>query len=96
MQTISLKSNSPDTIIPLLINAINREKRILVESIRAAKERVTGISKSLGIDIEKLMDGMIEHNESNEMQLIELEGEIDILRHLEAELKELDSIEICK
>lgn len=96
MQTISLKSNSPDTIIPLLINAINREKRILVESIRVAKERVTGISKSLGIDIEKLMEGMIEHNESNEMQLIELEGEIDILRHQEAELKELDSIEICK
>lgn len=96
MQTISLKSNSPDTIIPLLINAINREKRFLVESIRVAKERVTGISKSLGIDIEKLMEGMIEHNESNEMQLIELEGEVDILRHREAELKELDSIEICK
>jgi len=96
MQTISLKSNSPDTTIPLLVNAINREKRILVESIRATKERIMGTSKSLGIDIEKLMEGMVEHNESNEMQLIELEGEIDILRHLETELNELDSIEICK
>jgi hypothetical protein len=30
------------------------------------------------------------------MQLIELEGEVELLRHLEIELKELESLEICR
>lgn len=96
MQTISLKSNSLDTIIPLLINAIDREKRILMETIRIIREKVSSLSESLHVDVDKLMNGEVEHTESNDMQLIELEGEVEILRHLEAELKELESIEICK
>lgn len=96
MQTISLKSNSPDTIIPLLRNAIDREKRILTESLRIAREKIGRLSKALDVDIDKLMKGEIEHTESNELQLIELEGEIEVIKHLESELKELESVEICK
>ncbi len=96
MQTISLKSNSPDTVIPLLRNAIDREKRILIETLRTTKEKIGRLAKSLDIDVEKLMKGDVEHTESNEMQLIEIEGEIEIARQLEAELKELESVEICK
>ena len=96
MQTISLKSNSPDAAIPLLRNAIDREKRILTESLRIAKEKIGRLSKVLGVDIDKLMKGEIEHTESNELRLIELEGEIELMKHLESELKELESVEICK
>lgn len=95
MQTISLKSNSPDTVIPLLMNSIIREKRIFLASIKTTKEKINCLSGSLGIDIDMLMRGKVEHTESNEMQLIELEGKIDILKHLESELNELESIEIC-
>ena len=80
MQTVSLKSNSPDTLIPLLRNAIDREKRILTESLRMTKEKVKKLSGNLGVDTDRLMRGEIEHTEANEMQLIELEGEIEILR----------------
>ncbi len=96
MQTISLKSNSPDTIIPLLRSAIEREKRILTESLRIVKEKIGRLSKALDIDIDKLMKGEIEHTESNEFLLLELEGEIELMRHLESELEELESLEICK
>ena len=96
MQTVSLKSNSPDTLIPLLRNAIDREKRILTESLRMTKEKVKKLSGNLGVDTDRLMRGEIEHTEANDMQLIELEGEIEILRHLENELEELESVEICE
>ncbi|GBD95490.1 MAG TPA: hypothetical protein ENG83_03985 [Nitrospirae bacterium] len=96
MQTISLKSNSPDDAIPLLRSAIDREKRIITESLRIAKEKIGRLSKVLGVDIDKLMKGDIEHTESNELRLIELEGEIELMKHLESELKELESVEICK
>lgn len=96
MQTIALKSGSADAVIPLLRNAIDREKRILKESIRVTKEKVNRLAKSLSVDVDRLMKGEVEHTESNDMHLIELEGEIEVLSHLESELKELESVEICR
>ena len=95
MQTISLKSGSPDTVIPFLKNAIDREKRIIEESLRVTREKVNKLAKDLAVDIDKLMRGEVKHTASNDMQLLELEGEIEILRHLETEIKELESVEIC-
>ncbi|MBI5739361.1 MAG: hypothetical protein HZA16_01460 [Nitrospirae bacterium] len=96
MRTISLKSNSPDMAIPLLMNAIDREKRILIETLRKTREKINKLAENLGVDVDKLMKGEVEHTEANDMQLIELEGEIEILKHIEAELTELESVEICK
>ena len=96
MQTISLKSSSAETVIPLLRNAIEREKRILKESVRVAKEKVNRLAGTLSVDIDKLMKGEVEHTDSNDMQLIELEGEIEVLRHLESELNDFESVEICR
>jgi hypothetical protein len=95
MQTIILKSDSPETVVSLLKNALDRERRILIDTIRITKEKIDTLAKSLGVDINKLMKGEIEHTESNDMQLIELEGEIEILKHLESELKALETVEIC-
>lgn len=95
MRTIAIKSNSPDTVIPLLSNAIEREKRILMDSLRMAREKVCKLAENLNVDIEKLMRGEVEHSDSNDMMLIEIEGELEVLRHLEKEFKELDSVQIC-
>ncbi len=96
MQTISLKSNSPDVVVPILKNALDRERRLINNSLRTTKEKINRLSGELNIDIDKLMKGEIEHTESNEMMLIELEGEIEVLRHLETEIKELEALEICE
>jgi len=95
MQTISLKSNSPDIAVPLLRNAIDREKRIISETLRITREKVSRLSKELSVDVDSLMKGDVAHTEANDMQLIELEGEAEILRHLESELNELELLEIC-
>lgn len=95
MQTISLKSNSANIFVPLLKNALDREKRILADTLKITKNKIDRLARELSVDINKLMKGKIEHTESNDMKLIELEGEIEILRHLEAELKELNSVKIC-
>jgi hypothetical protein len=96
MEIISLKSNSPDVIIPILKNAIDRERGLINDSLKTTKEKIERLSKELNIDIDKLMRGEIEHTESNDMMLIELEGEIEVLRHLETEIKELEALEICE
>jgi len=94
MRAITLKSNSPETVVSLLKNAMDREKKILIDTIRVTREKINFLTKDLGVDIDNLMKGEVEHTESNDMQLIELEGEIETLKHLEAELKTLESVEI--
>jgi len=96
MRTISIKSDSPETAIPLLTSALDREKRIIMDSLKTTRTKVDALAKTLAVDVDKLMQGKIEHTEANDMKLIELEGEVEILKHLEAELKELESLEICR
>lgn len=96
MQTIYIKSSSPEKVIPLITNALDREKRIIMDSLKITRERVNSLSKLLSVDVDKLSAGEVEHTEANDMKLVELEGELKILRHLEDELKEIESLEICR
>ena len=96
MKTISLKIKSSDTTLPLLKNAIDREKRIIMESLRITKGKVKKLSESLVVNVNKLINGKVKHTEINDMALIELEGEVEIMKRLEKELKEFESIKICK
>jgi hypothetical protein len=96
MQTISIKSSSPEKTIPLLANAIERERRIVMDSLKTTRGRVESLAKDLGVDVDKLMQGEVEHADVDDMKLIELEGEAEILKHLESELKALESLEICR
>ena len=65
-------------------------------SLKKTSEKIDSLAKSLSVDIDKLVAGEVEHTEANDMKLVELEGELKILRHLEDELKELESLEICR
>lgn len=96
MQTIAIKSNSPETVIPLLTAAIEREKRILADSLRMTREKVARLAKSLNVDVDRLMKGEVEHAEADDMMLVELEGEVEILRHLEEDIRELEAVRICR
>jgi hypothetical protein len=96
MQTISIKSGSPEKSIPLLRNAIEREKRIVRHSLKTTRRRVESLAEELGVDVSKLMRGEVDHDEANDMKLLELEGETELLRHLESELRELETLEICR
>jgi len=96
MQTISIKSRSPEKTIPLLTNAIEREKRIVMDSLRTTRQRVESLAKEMGVDVGKLMRGEVDHDETHDMGLLELEGETELLIHLESELSELETLEICR
>lgn len=96
MKIISIKSMSPEKTIPLLETAVEREKNIIMDSLKTTREKVDALAKALAVDIDKLMKGEVPHTEANDMKLIELEGEVEILKHLESELKELESLEICE
>lgn len=96
MESIAIKSHSSARVIPLIKNAIEREKRIIQDSLNVTRDRIKGLSSRLNVDLSSLVEGTVVHTELNEMELLELEGEMGVLKHLEESLKELDELEICK
>jgi hypothetical protein len=95
MTHISITSKSPAIVLPLLNEALEREKGIIKHSMAKCQSRVSALSAALGVDAEKLMAGEVPHTEENEMELLELAGEIELLRHFAEEIAALETVEIC-
>ncbi len=94
MTTISIPNEFPFSV-QLLTGAIDRERRIVNNSIKSTKHRVDALSKALGVDPGRLMAGEVTHDDANDMDLLELEGELVLLQHLESELAALETVQIC-
>lgn len=86
MEKIEITSPEPKKAIPVLQDAIERQKRILAQSISRTEERVQRLAAELGVNIELLTAGGVPHPEDNDMDLLDLEGEVGILRHLREQL----------
>ncbi len=94
MTTISIQSAVPFPLT-LLYEALNREKRILKNSIKTTHTRISILSKSLAIDPASLLSGTVIHTDENDMEFLEIEGELLLLQHLQDELAALESARIC-
>lgn len=94
MTSISIQSALP-LPLSLLMGALDREKRILKNSVKTAKKRVGALSKALAVDPERLLQGEVAHTDANDMELLELEGELILLATMEQELAALESVRIC-
>jgi hypothetical protein len=95
MQKIEINTPEPEKVLPVLRDAIERQKRILSQSLAQTEERIQQLSKQLKVDLNSLMAGKVPHPENQDMDLLELEGELEILRHLREQLESLEHLTIC-
>ncbi len=95
MQKIEINTPEPEKALPVLRDAIEREKRILSQSLTRTEERIQQLSQQLHVDIDSLMAGKVTHPENKDMDLLELEGEIEIHHHLQEQLESLEQLTIC-
>jgi hypothetical protein len=95
MQKIEINTPEPEKALPVLRDAIEREKRILSQSLTRTEERIQQLSQQLHVDIDSLMAGKVTHPENKDMDLLELEGELEIRHHLQEQLESLEQLTIC-
>lgn len=95
MKNINIKSSYPEKAIPLLKDAIERERKLILHSITVTKAKIDKLTSSLNINISDLIQGKIPRTSENEQDLLELEGELAILQHLEEELASLEELHLC-
>ena len=95
MEKVEISSPELEKALPVLRDAIERQKRLLSQSIFRSEEKIQQLAASLQVDPEVLMAGQIPHPEARDMDLLELEGELQLLRHLRDQLESLERLKIC-
>jgi fructose-1,6-bisphosphatase len=95
MEKIEINTPEPEKVIPILRDAIERQKRILSQSLAQTQERIQQLATQLQVNPNLLLAGKIPHPEDQDMDLLELEGELEILRHLREQLENLEKLTIC-
>ena len=95
MAKIEILTPEPDKALPILRDALAWQKRLLSQSLTRTQERVQELAANLQVDPDLLLAGAVPHPEDQDMDLLELEGELEILRHLREQLAQLERLTLC-
>jgi len=95
MEKIEIATPEREKALPVLSDALERQKRLLSQSITRTQERIQQLAASLRVNPDVLLAGEVPHSEAQDMDLLELEGEVTLLRHLRDQLVSLERLEIC-
>jgi len=95
MERIEIVTAEPEKARLVLQDAIERHKLLLAQSIARTHERVQQLATQLRVDPDGLRAGDVLHAEAQDMGLLELEGELEILRHLREQQEILERLSIC-
>jgi hypothetical protein len=82
-------------VLPVLQDAIERQKRILSQSLSRTEERINQLTSQLQINPDLLMAGKVPHPENEDLDLLEFEGELEIFRRLHEQIENLEQLTIC-
>ncbi len=95
MEKIEISTPEPEKVLPVLRDAIERQKRLLSQSLARTEERIQQLTTHLQVEPDRLLAGDVPHPEEQDMDLLELEGELELLRHLREQLESLEHLKLC-
>lgn len=95
MSDITIKTREPKETLPLIQDAVELEKRLIKDSIGKTEAKINDIVSATGTNLKDFEEGKIEYTEENDDTLLELEGELEILKRLRIRLERLNNLEIC-
>ncbi|HEV8713254.1 MAG TPA: hypothetical protein VGX03_10545 [Candidatus Binatia bacterium] len=95
MEKIEIATPEPDKARLILQEAIERHRLLLTQSVTRTQERVQQLATQLRVDPDRLLAGEVPHAEGQDMDLLELEGELAILRHLREQIETLERLTLC-
>jgi hypothetical protein len=95
MDKIEIVTPEPEKARLVLQDAIERHRRLLTQSVARTQERVQQLAAQLQVEPDRLLTGEEPHPEAQDMDLVELEGELAILRHLREQVETLEHLTLC-
>jgi len=95
MEKIEIVTPEPEKARLVLQDALERHRRLLTQSVAHTQERVQRLAAQLQVDVDRLLAGEEPHADAQDMDLVELEGELEILRHLREQVETLERLTLC-
>jgi hypothetical protein len=95
MGKIEISMPEAEKALPILHDAIERQKHLLMQSLAKAEKRIRQLSTDLQVDPDRLLAGEVTHSEEQDMDLVELEGELELRHHLREQLQILENLKLC-
>jgi hypothetical protein len=96
MNTIQIKTPSPEQSLPLVKEALEMEKKLTRDSLAISEDRISTLIRQLGVTVDQVLGGVVVRGEENEQALVDLEGELELRRTLQETLTHLDQLEVCR
>ncbi len=95
MEKIEISTPEPERVLPVIQDALERQKRLLSQSLARTEEKIEHLAADLRVDPDRLLAGELPHPEEKDMGLLELEGELELRRHLREQLESLEHLKLC-
>lgn len=95
MSQITLKSADPESITPLIISALDAEKKEITTAILKTEEKLATFEKKYNLTTADFLKKTKSLTPIPEMDLIEWSGEWETLQRLQNRLSRLEEIQIC-
>ena len=96
MNTIQIKTPSPEQSLPLVKEALEMEKKLTRDSLAISEGRILAFVRQLGVTVTQVLRGVVARGEENEQDLLDLEGELELRRTLQETLTHLEQLEVCR
>ena len=96
MNTIQIKTPSPERSLPLVKEALEMEKKLTRDSLAISERQISALVRQLGVTVDQVLGGVVARREENEQDLLDLEGELELRRTLQDTLMHLEQLEVCR
>ncbi len=96
MNTIQIKTPSPEQSLPLVKEAIGNGEKLTRDSLAISEGRISALVRQLGVTVAQVLEGVVARGEKNEQDLLDLEGELELRRTLQETLTHLKQLEVCR
>jgi hypothetical protein len=96
MNTIQIKTPSPEQSLPLVKEALEMEKKLTRDSLAISEGRISALVRALGVTVDQVLGGVVARGEESEQDLLDLEGELELRRTLQETLTHLEQLEVCR
>jgi hypothetical protein len=96
MNTIQIKTPSPEQRLPLVKEALEMEKKLTRDSLVISEGRIASLVGQLGVTVAQVLEGVVARGEENEQDLLDVEGELELRRTLQDTLTHLEQLDVCR
>ena len=93
MASLTIQTKNVGEAIHLIQSALVKEAAFLRLGIEKTKVRIASFEKRYNCSLQELRDSA---REIDDLDLVEWEGEVEVLRRLNEKLKQLDELKICR